>query len=123
MKDDKKRGIGLHFAINGLKEAFIRERNFRIHLTVAILVIVTSIALRLSAFEWLFILLAIQTVLITELINSIAERIIDHIRPEIHPNAKIIKDISAAVVLIAAIFSVIIGIIIFLPKLINIVGG
>ena len=117
MKENKKHGIGLQYALNGIKEAFNRERNFRIHLVVAAIVIIASFILRLSATEWMFILLAIYIVLVAELMNSIAERIIDHIKPEIHMNAKIIKDIGAAIVLIAVIFSVIIGLIVFLPKL------
>ena len=59
----------------------------------------------------------IQAVLITELINSLIERVIDYIKPELHPKAKIIKDISAAVVLVAAITSIIVGLIIFIPKI------
>ncbi len=119
MKDHKKHGIGFEFAFNGLKEAFIRERNFRIHLLVSTLVVIMSFILKLSKVEWLFVILAIQMVLFAELVNTIAERIIDHIKPEIHPNAKIIKDIGAAIVLLAAFFSVIIGLAIFLPKIIN----
>lgn len=119
MKDKKKSIIGFKYAFNGLKEAFNRERNFRIHLLVASIVTAFSFFMKLSLFEWLFIILAIQTVLLAELINTIAERIIDYIKPDIHPNAKIIKDIGAAVVLIAAIFSVIIGLLIFAPKLLN----
>lgn len=119
MKDHKKHGIGIKYALNGLKEAFNRELNFRIHLIIALLVIIFSFMMKLTIFEWLFIILAIQMVLLAELINTIAERIIDYIKPDIHPKAKIIKDISAAVVLIAAIFSVIIGMLIFIPKLFN----
>lgn len=113
---DKKKGIGLEYAINGLKEAFVRERNFRIHLTVALLVICFSFIFGLSTIEWMIILMMIHIVLIAELINSLFERIIDYIKPEFHPQAKIIKDVSAAIVLIAAITSIIIGFIIFIPK-------
>lgn len=113
----KKRGIGLKYALNGLKEAYIRERNFRIHLFVAVIVIFVSFYFRLTAFEWIFIIIAIQMVLISELVNSLMERIIDYLKPDYHIQAKIIKDIAAAVVLISAITSVIIGVIIFVPKL------
>lgn len=123
MKDNKKRGIGFEYALNGLKEAFIRERNFRIHLLIALIVVIVSFMLKLTLFEWLFIILAIHIVLMAELINTIAERIIDHIRPEIHPKAKIIKDIGAAIVLMSAIFSIIIGMMIYLPKLLVLLGG
>lgn len=113
---NKKRGIGLKYALNGLKEAFVREKNFRIHIIATIVVIGVSFYFKLTLYEWLFIIFAIQTVLIAELVNSLMERIIDYLKPEYHIQAKIIKDIAAAVVLIAAITSVVIGLIIFIPK-------
>lgn len=117
MKDNKKWGIGLNHAINGIWEAIKRERNFRIHLCVATIVIFCAIYFHLSIQEWAILLIMIQLVFITELINSVVERIIDYVKPESHPEAKIIKDISAAVVLIAAITSVSVGCFIFLPKI------
>lgn len=116
LKDKKKKGIGLTYAFNGLKEAFKRERNFRIHLYVTIVVIFFCLYFQLTAMEWVIILMMIHIVLIAELVNSLMERMIDYMKPEYHPQAKIIKDISAAVVLIAAITSIIIGTIIFFPK-------
>lgn len=113
-----KRGIGLTYALNGLKEAFTRERNFRIHLIIAFIVVCVSFYFKLRAQEWIVIMIAIFTVLIAELVNSIVERVIDYIKPDIHPEAKIIKDLAAAMVLIAALMSVILGLIIFIPKVI-----
>lgn len=118
----KKKGIGLKFALNGLKEVFLQEKNFRIHTFSAFLVLVFSFLFRLNSYEWLFILLAIQLVFVTELINSVIERIIDYIKPEIHPMAKVIKDMAAGTVLVSACFAVIIGLIVFLPKLSKLLG-
>lgn len=124
MKDKKKKhGIGLKYAINGINEAFRRERNFRIHLFIACLVIICGFLFHLALLEWIIIILLIQFVLMTELINSIVERIIDYVKPDYHLQAKIIKDISAAVVLIAAITSVVIGAMIFIPKLMTLLAG
>ncbi|MEI3606845.1 diacylglycerol kinase family protein [Pseudogracilibacillus sp. SE30717A] len=117
MKDKRKNGIGMKFALNGLKEAFLRERNFRIHLYIALIIVIISFYFKLSNIEWMFIISMISLVLLSELINSLIERLIDYLKPEIHPQAKIIKDISAAVVLISAITSVVIGFIIFIPKI------
>ena len=117
MGDKNKRGIGLKFALNGILEAIKRERNFRIHLFVGFLVLIAAIYFQLNRQEWMFIIIMIQLVFITELMNSIVERIIDYVKPAYHPEAKIIKDISAAVVLVTAITSVIIGCMIFLPKI------
>src|SRR5699024_460818 len=103
---------------NGLKESFVGERNFQIHLIAAIIVIGFAFYIKVSVIEWLFLLVAIQVVMITEIINSVIEGIIDYVKPEIHPQAKRIKDMAAAAVLVAAIFAVIIGIIVFSPKLI-----
>lgn len=119
MKDYKKRDIGLQFALNGIKEAFLHERNFRIHIVATFIVIVFAFYFQVRAIEWLFLLFAIQIVIITELINSVIERIIDYLKPEIHPKAKVIKDMAAGIVLIGAIFAVIVGFIIFIPKLIS----
>lgn len=117
MNENKKRGIGLKHALNGVKEAFIKERNFKIHVGVAIIVIFASFYYQLSKLEWLFILFSTQSVLVTELINSVIERIIDYLNPAYHPKAKLIKDMAAAVVLITVVCSIIIGGIIFLPKI------
>lgn len=62
-------------------------------------------------------MLTIQAVLLMELVNSIIERTIDYIKPDINKQAKVIKDVSAATVLLSAIVAVIIGLIVFLPKL------
>lgn len=119
MKEKDKRGIGLQYAWNGLKLAFIEERNLRIHVLAMVVVLLTSFYFKLNAIEWLFILFAIQTVIVTELINSTIERIIDYMKPEIHPKAKVIKDIAAGTVLIGALFSIVVGLVIFLPKLLK----
>jgi len=117
LKDKVKRGIGLRYAISGLKIAFKEEKNFRIHLVIAIIVIMLSIVLQISRIEWLFVLLAIHLVFITELLNSVAERLIDYIKPDIHPLAGAIKDIAAAIVLVASLMSIFVGCIVFIPKL------
>ncbi|HZW68537.1 MAG TPA: diacylglycerol kinase family protein [Pseudogracilibacillus sp.] len=119
MKENKKSGIGIRFALNGIKEAVLKEGNLRIHLIATIVVLAFAFYLKVSLIEWLFLLLAIQIVIITEMLNSVIERIIDYVKPEIHPQAKVIKDMAAGAVLLAAIFAVITGMMIFLPKLIQ----
>ncbi|MFD1038515.1 diacylglycerol kinase family protein [Virgibacillus byunsanensis] len=118
--DGKKRkySIGFSFAWNGLVSVAKKERNFRIHLLVIIMVIITGILCRLSTIEWSLIIIVIGFVLVTEMLNTVIENTIDYLNPTIHPLAKNIKDISAAAVLVAAITAIIVGIVIFLPKLI-----
>lgn len=117
--NDNKRGIGLSFAINGLKNVFVNERNFKIHLLMGLIVMLISIYLKLSYIEWVMIILVIGLVLITEIINSAIEKLIDYVKPEIHPTAKVIKDTMAGAVLISAIVSILVGTMIFIPKLIT----
>lgn len=115
----KKKGIGFQYAWNGLKETIRLERNFRIHLVFTVVVIIVSALLQLKQWEWVAIIFAIALVLIAELMNTVIERTIDYIKPDIHPEAKIIKDVSAGIVLVAAILSITIGLIIFIPYIVN----
>lgn len=114
---DKKRIIGLTFAWQGLIEVIKEERNFKIHIVMALIVMTVGFYVKLNALEWAIICMVISSVLIAEAFNSAIERMIDYVKPDIHPLAKSIKDISASAVLIASIFAVIVGLLIFLPKL------
>ncbi|WP_165767880.1 diacylglycerol kinase family protein [Virgibacillus indicus] len=115
---DKKRTIGFSYAWNGIKHVIRTERNFRFHLMAAILVIIAGIVFHISHVEWSLVMIVIGLVLILEMINTAIEKLIDYLKPEINPAAKIIKDISAAAVLISAITAAAIGLIIFIPKII-----
>ncbi|WP_253286699.1 diacylglycerol kinase family protein [Virgibacillus sp. MSJ-26] len=117
---DRKKGIGLKHAWHGIKVAIKLERNFKIHVVIGLLVIMMSVYFNIATFEWLVILLVIGSVLVAEIFNSTIEKLLDYLNPAIHPAAKIIKDLSAAAVLITAFTAVIIGLIIFIPKLINV---
>ncbi len=102
-------------AIEGILFVAKEERNFIIQLTVGILVILIGIIVQLSRDEWLIIIIMITLVLILELINSALERLLDIIRPRLHQQVKIVKDILAAAVLLVSLLAVIEGIIIFWP--------
>ena len=95
--------------------------NLRIHILVMILVIVIGIILKISKIEWIICIILFGFVISLELINTAIENVVDLITIERKINAKIAKDVSAAAVLIAAVISVIIGLIIFVPKLLEIV--
>jgi undecaprenol kinase len=85
----------------------------------AVLVILFAFYYHLSASEWIFILFAIGGMFSLELVNTAIERIVDLVTEEYHPLAKQAKDIAAGAVIVYAILSVIIGCIIFLPKIIK----
>lgn len=107
------------FAISGIKSAIKKERNIRIHLLISLLVLICSIYFSISRYEWLFVLLAIGGMLSLELINTAMERVVDLVTLDFHPLAKQAKDIAAAAVFLYAIFSVVIGIIIFMPRILK----
>jgi len=89
----------------------------KIHCLVASIVIILGGFYGLSAIEWMFISFAIGGVLALELLNTAIERVVDLVTEELHPLAKQAKDIAAGAVLIYAILSVVIGSIIFFPKI------
>lgn len=112
----------LGYALTGLRLFFSKEQNGQIQAIVAILVIVAGFALRLNTYEWIMILVCIALVLALEMINSVTEKLIDHLHPDRHENVKWIKDVAAGAVLWAAIISGVIGGIIFIPKVLLIIG-
>lgn len=105
------------YAANGFKTAFRNEPNFRIHIFIGTMALLLGAFLGLSASEWITLLFTISFVLILEFWNTALEAIVNLVSPELHPKAKIAKDVSAAAVLLGAIVSIIIGMILFLPKL------
>lgn len=107
------------FAFEGLFFALRNVRNFKIHLFFTFLVIIGGFYFRISIFEWLICLVFIALVISLELINTAIEETVNLAMPNIHPVAKIAKDVAASGVLISAIISVIVGFIIFLPKIID----
>ena len=114
----KKRIKSFRYAFQGMKTLIKEEHNARIHLLVAICVVVLGLVFFLSLLEWIVIVFAIGFVFAMEAINSSIERIADFISSERNDKIKKIKDISAAAVLIAAFSALIIGLIVFIPKII-----
>ncbi|ARI77027.1 diacylglycerol kinase family protein [Halobacillus mangrovi] len=113
----KKKSIGFRYAINGLKQVYKTEKNFRFHLAAAITAIVAGLLLSLTPLEWAVITLIIALVLTLEMVNSSIELLLDYLAPELNPMAGLIKDIAAGAVLLASSASVIIAILIFGSKL------
>ncbi len=102
----------LSFAMNGLK-IVLGEKNIKIHLIIAFLVICTGFYFQISIIEWFIILICIGCVLSLEIINTAIEHFVDLVEPNQNPKAGAIKDLAAGAVLIFSIISAIIGIMIF----------
>ncbi|WP_428932980.1 diacylglycerol kinase family protein [Lactiplantibacillus pentosus] len=105
-------------AWNGLKTVVIEERNMRTHLVLGAVALIAGWWVRLTVNEWLWLALAIFLVMLCEINNTIAENLSDMITgPRFSPQAKKIKDIAAGAVVFAAAFAVLVGLILFAPKL------
>ncbi len=105
------------YASKGLVQVFREEQNFRLQILVALGVLILALYLQIRIIEIIFLILVIIIVLVLELINSIFERLIDILKPRLHPDVRAVKDIMAATVLIASVGSVIIAVFIFWPYL------
>ena len=111
---NRLRAVG--YAFEGVIYFFKKEHNAWIHAASAFIVLIAAYLVHVSATELIAILLAIGLVWVAEIINSSIETIMDHLSPQIHPAVKVVKDLAAAAVLIAAIIALLIGFIIFIPK-------
>ena len=106
------------FAFKGLRYAAKTQPNFRFHLVAGTIAVVMGFLFRLSTTEWLWLTACIAIVLITELLNTSLETLTDLVSPTYNEKAGHVKDIAAGAVVVAALFALITGIVIFLPKII-----
>ena len=104
------------YAWSGIIYFFRTEHNARIHLAATIVVMVLSFLFKLSRTELMIILFSNGFVWVTEMLNTAIEKTIDFVSTERHQKIRIIKDISAGAVLVAAISAALAGLIIFIPK-------
>lgn len=109
----------LGYSLSGLKYVVRYERNARIHLVLAILALLLGLELRVTDAQLAAIFFAILLVFLAEIINTAFEKTLDLVSPERHPQVKIVKDMAAGAVLVAATGAVIIGIMIYVPYLLR----
>ncbi len=104
-------------AFNGMCYFFLHERNGKIQLCVAAAVVALAVGLGVSATDWMALLLCIAMVLGLEMLNSALEKLCDLVQEDFHPVIKTVKDVAAAAVLFASLVAIVIGCIVFLPKI------
>ena len=105
------------FAFSGLWYALRTQRNVRIHLIIAAVAVALGLWLGLSPTLWAVLALTIGFVLASEMLNTVAEALVDLVSPGYHPLAKMVKDVTAGAVLLASIISVIVGLLVLGPPL------
>lgn len=117
-KKNKKFIDSFKYALQGIIQALKDEKNLIIDILIMIVVIIFGIILKINQSEWIICIIQFGFVISLEMVNTAIENTVDLITIEKHPKAKIAKDVSAGAVLIAAITSAVIGLIIFVPKII-----
>lgn len=107
-------------AMDGIFTAYKEEANLKVHIFFGVIALVLSWLIGISKYEWLWMLLVIFLVIVMEIWNTVIENLVDLAADgQFHPLAKKAKDMAAAAVLLTAGFAIVVGAIIFLPKLYN----
>lgn len=105
------------YAFRGILFMVKTQHNFWIHLTIAVLVIIAGFLFCISLTEWILVVFAIGLVLSAETFNSAIEQLTDLASPDFHPQAGRVKDLAAGAVLLTAMAAALIGLLIFVPKI------
>jgi len=111
--------LSFKYAFKGITHALREEQNMRVHFLAVAVVVVLAIFFQVSAIEAIVLVVVAALVIMAELINTALERVVDVIKPRMHPYAKSIKDMQAAMVLMASLAALVVGLIIFLPKVLE----
>lgn len=118
MKKNKNFFESLKHALDGIVTLYKEERNMWFHTLAMLIVIIAGILLKVSVGEWVILALSVIFVFASETVNTLIERMMDKISTEYDANIKKIKDISASFVLLVSLGAAVVGILIFLPKII-----
>lgn len=108
-------------AINGIMYTGKTQRNIKIQLIFAILVIILGFFLHISLIEWIILIITMFSVLVAELFNTAIETVVDLYTEEYNEKAKIAKDVASGAVLLMAVCSVIVGILLLGVKIIKLI--
>jgi len=112
----RARANSFRFAWDGIHNFFVQEHNAWIHLAATIMVFISAWWLGVSQIEMILLVMVTGFVWVAEIFNTVIEKIMDLFTAEYHPKVKLIKDLAAAAVLVAAFIALVTGAIIFIPK-------
>ncbi len=102
------------YALHGLRYVLTTQVNFQIHLVIAVVVIIAGFIFNISTWEWIAIAFSIGFVFVAEILNTALDVLCDRVHPEEHASIRVVKDVAAGAVLIAAVTALVIGVIVFL---------
>ncbi len=106
-------------SFDGLKYAYTHEQSLLIHIFLTIIVLITGLYFKISYTNWALILFAMSLIIVTELLNTAIEAVVDLVTEEYHPLAKVAKDCASAAVFIVSLVATGMWVYVFLPKIIN----
>ena len=111
--------FGIHFkeAFEGILKVITTQQTFKVMLLIALITIIAAFYFNFNQTEWLFLLITVSLVLTAEAFNTAIEVFADYINGKRDKSIKLIKDISAAAVMMTVINSIIVGVILFIPKI------
>ncbi|MBQ7792799.1 MAG: diacylglycerol kinase family protein [Clostridia bacterium] len=107
------------YAFFGICEVFHKEQNFKVHCLIGLVALLLGWFFHISATEWCFLIVVIALVLASEMVNTAIENLCDVAEPNQNEIIRVVKDISAGMVLICALGALGVGVVIFLPKLLK----
>jgi len=113
----QERAKSFGYAWAGIRSLLRTEHNTWIHLALTVVVLLSGLILKVSRLELIILLVVMALVWICEIFNTCIEKVMDFISPEYHPKVKVIKDMAAGAVLIMAVVAVLVGCLIFIPKI------
>lgn len=113
--------VSFKHAFDGFIYAVRTQPNFRFHLLATMIVVFLGLYFSIGPIEWLILVFTINTVLVAEMVNTAIEAMVDLITLERRADAKIAKDVASGMVLVSAILSIVVALMIFLPKILNVV--
>lgn len=106
-----------NYAVSGIIIALKTEKHMRVHYGIALFVILLSLFFDFSRGEFLLLLFSISLVVVAEMFNTAFERVVDLITEDYHPLGRLVKDVAAGAVLIAALNSLVVGYLLFFDRL------
>jgi len=118
----RRLGNSFKYALTGIISAYKTEQNLLVHTIAAIVAIILGILLKLSTIEFAIVALVIGFVITSEMVNTSIEYTVDLAMPAMNPLAKIAKDVASGAVLVAAISSIAVALLIYLPKIIDVLS-
>ena len=116
----ERRSFG--YAGQGIRHAWQTQRHLRIHVGLGLLALGLGLALGIGVGEWAALLTVMTVVIALELMNTVVEAVVDLASPQFHPKANVAKDVAAGAVLVSAVGAVLVGAVIFVPRVLALVA-